>query len=391
MKLRSALLAATVMVAPVAAMAQPISGLYIGAGVGANFMPTNQSVSSVGFPGLAPGSVAAGTGSAIAGAKLHLDPGFVGVASVGYGLGNGLRFELEGNYRSNKLNKLDLVGGGKYSAGGDEMKYGVMVNALYDINLASMGVSFPVVPYVGVGAGYSWVQQRNSRFYGNTGPQAGAPAGYANQFRSNDTEGAFAYQAILGAALPIASVPGLALTLEYRFMGLAGDRTYNYQYLSPAPLPVGTATRSTVKLEDNFNHAVMVGVRYAFNAAPPPVIVPVAPPVSQAARTYLVFFDWDRADLTDRARQIIAEAAQATTKVQVTRIEVSGHTDTTGTAKYNQGLSVRRAQNVAAELVRLGVPRAAITTQGFGFSKPLVATGPGVREPQNRRVEIVLK
>jgi OOP family OmpA-OmpF porin len=88
---------------------------------------------------------------------------------------------------------------------------------------------------------------------------------------------------------------------------------------------------------------------------------------------------------------VVAQAAQATTRVQVTRIEVAGHADTSGTPRYNQGLSVRRAQNVAAELVRLGVPRQAITVQGFGDARPLVATGPGVREPQNRRVEIVLR
>jgi len=104
-----------------------------------------------------------------------------------------------------------------------------------------------------------------------------------------------------------------------------------------------------------------------------------------------VFFDWDRADLTDRARQIIAEAAQATTRVQVTRIEVAGHADRSGTPAYNQGLSQRRAQNVAAELVRLGVARQEISTQAFGESRPLVATADGVREPQNRRVEIVVR
>ena len=138
----------------------------------------------------------------------------------------------------------------------------------------------------------------------------------------------------------------------------------------------------------------MLGVRYAFNAAfppPPPAPMPAAAPQPEVARTYLVFFDWDRSDLTDRARQIIAEAAQATTRVQVTRIEAAGHTDSSGTARYNQGLSVRRAQNVAAELVRLGVPREAITTQGFGQTRPLVQTAEGVREPQNRRVEIVLR
>ncbi len=182
-------------------------------------------------------------------------------------------------------------------------------------------------------------------------------------------------------------MPGLAITAEYRFLGLEGDRTYNYQYFAP-----GVATRATIKFNEEYNHSAMIGVRYAFNAAPPPPPpAPIATPAREAARTYLVFFDWDRADLTDRARQIIAEAAQATTRVQVTRIEVSGHTDSSGTARYNQGLSVRRAQNVASELVRLGVPRQSITVQGFGETRPLVQTANGVREPQNRRVEIVLR
>ena len=109
------------------------------------------------------------------------------------------------------------------------------------------------------------------------------------------------------------------------------------------------------------------------------------------ARTYLVFFDWDRANLTARARQIVAEAASASTRVQVTRIEVAGHADRSGSDRYNQGLSVRRAQAVADELVRDGVARESITTQGFGERQPLVPTADGVREPHNRRVEIVLR
>ena len=77
--------------------------------------------------------------------------------------------------------------------------------------------------------------------------------------------------------------------------------------------------------------------------------------------------------------------------MQYTRIEVNGYTDTSGTPRYNQGLSVRRAQAVAAELVRDGVPAAAISIHGFGETNLLVPTGPGVREPQNRRVEIVIR
>jgi outer membrane protein OmpA-like peptidoglycan-associated protein len=104
-----------------------------------------------------------------------------------------------------------------------------------------------------------------------------------------------------------------------------------------------------------------------------------------------VYFDWDKATLTDRARQIIKEAAANSTSVQYTRIEVNGYTDTSGTHQYNQALSLRRAHAVQAELVRDGVPQAAITIQGFGDTNLLVPTGPGVHEPQNRRVEIIIR
>jgi outer membrane protein OmpA-like peptidoglycan-associated protein len=104
-----------------------------------------------------------------------------------------------------------------------------------------------------------------------------------------------------------------------------------------------------------------------------------------------VFFDWDRADLTERARQIIGEAAQNARRTQTTRIEVAGHADRSGTPQYNQRLSQRRADNVAAELVRQGIQRNEIAINAFGESRPLVPTADGVREPQNRRVEIVLR
>ena len=114
-------------------------------------------------------------------------------------------------------------------------------------------------------------------------------------------------------------------------------------------------------------------------------------PAPAQARTYLVFFDFNRADLTDRARQIVAEAAQNSRRVQSTRIEVAGHADRSGTPQYNQRLSERRAQAVAAELVRQGVNRGDIGVTAYGESRPLVPTADGVREPQNRRVEIVLR
>jgi outer membrane protein OmpA-like peptidoglycan-associated protein len=117
----------------------------------------------------------------------------------------------------------------------------------------------------------------------------------------------------------------------------------------------------------------------------------VVAPAPQPSRTYLVFFDWDRADLTARAKQIIADAATNAGRVSATRIEVSGHADRTGTAQYNQALSLRRAQNVASELMHDGVQQNMIDIRAYGDTKPLVPTAAGVREPQNRRVEIVIK
>ena len=96
------------------------------------------------------------------------------------------------------------------------------------------------------------------------------------------------------------------------------------------------------------------------------------------------------AGFSSRARQIIGEASTARGQ-GVTRIEVNGFTDRSGPADYNMQLSIRRANAVAAELVRRGVPRNEIVTRGFGEENNLVPTADGVREPQNRRVEIILK
>jgi outer membrane autotransporter protein len=133
------------------------------------------------------------------------------------------------------------------------------------------------------------------------------------------------------------------------------------------------------------------GIRLSFGEPPPSAAAPVAAPAPSPVRSYLVFFDWDDASLSDRARQVIAEAAAASSSVRSTRIEVNGYTDTSGTPSYNQGLSVRRAQVVAAELVRDGVAPGAIAIHGFGETHLLVPTGPGVREAQNRRVEIFIR
>ena len=361
MKLRSALVAATMMALPVAANAQAVNGLYVGAGVGINFTLNEQVKSS--------------RGNNITNLRSTVGP--AAVLSLGWGFGNGLRAELEGSYRYNQINGGTFnAGPAGSSLGGKEQKMGVMVNALYDF----VGVVPMVQPYIGVGVGYQW-----GRYQLGGGIPTGAFAGTLSSPTS--TQGAFAYQANLGAALPIASIPGLALTAEYRFMGMTGNRSYSTTVVSAA----GVRTAGSYTLNSNLNNSVLFGVRYNFGQAPAPAPAAAIAPAAQAARSYLVFFDWDKYSLSDRAKQIIKEAAENSRKVQYTRIEVNGFTDTSGTPKYNMGLSIRRANAVAAELVKNGVPRNAITAQGFGETKLLVPTGPNVREPQNRRVEIILR
>jgi len=354
MKFRIALVAATVLALPLVAKAQPITGLYIGAGGGVNIMQDEHASVSVGDT--------SGSGSL----KTRVGPALD--LTIGYGLGNGFRIELEGDYRANDFSGCS---GGCTSVSGRERKYGWMGNLLYEFDDLSPFIQ----PYVGAGAGYQWVQDKN--LSGVTSLGSGSTTG--------GTNARFAYQGIVGAAVPIAGVPGLSVTADYRFMGLVNDRSYTGVVGNPG-------VPATFKLSDDFNHTVLVGFRYAFGVAPAPVAPPAAAvPPSPITRSYLVFFDWDKATLTDRARQIVSEAAANSTKVQYTRLEVNGYTDTSGTPQYNQGLSVRRAQAVAAELVKDGVPKSAITIQGFGETHLLVPTGPGVREPQNRRVEIIIK
>ena len=313
--------------------------------------------------------------------KYGYDPGISVFGALGYGLGNGLRLEIEGDYNYATVGRLRNRGfnqGNQVNtpngSGGSNQWYGGFLNALYDFDLG-----LPVTPYLGVGVGGQEIElsARNFGFQGTQVPNSSRSAGN------------FAYQAIVGASYSLDSLaPGLALTAEYRFMGIL-PTDFGSEQLSG---PLGLTTRTKVQLNDTLSNQIMFGVRYAFNQAPPPPPpAPIVAPAPTPARSYLVFFDWDKATLTDRAQQVIREAAQNSTRVQYTRIEVTGHTDTSGSARYNQGLSVRRAQAVAAELVRDGVPQNAISIQGLGETHLLVPTGPNVREPQNRRVEIVLK
>nr|WP_321985584.1 OmpA family protein [uncultured Lichenicoccus sp.] len=353
------------------ALAQPVSGFYVGLAGGANFLQDETVRLSPAFPS----------------GKDRWDVGYAGIGSVGWGFGNGVRVELEGNYRNNDIQHF-LGTGFPTEAGGHQDNYGGMANVLFDMDI---GKSW-IYPYIGVGAGYSWTHM-DTQYAGTNYP-------YAE--RIGGTSDNLAYQAMFGVSLPVPWVVGLSMTAEYRFFSVLGPERFDGSSIGTAgafgPKPYGVA-RGNEDITSDYNHSVLLGLRYEFNPAPPP---PPGPPAESApapapSRTYLVFFDWDRSTLSDRARQIIAEAAQASTRVQTTRLEVNGYTDNSAAQPgdrgeaYNQALSVRRATAVRSELVRDGVPEAAIDIHGYGETHPLVQTAPNTREPQNRRVEIIMQ
>jgi outer membrane protein OmpA-like peptidoglycan-associated protein len=142
------------------------------------------------------------------------------------------------------------------------------------------------------------------------------------------------------------------------------------------------------------NHSVMLGLRLGLQedcetpVTPPPE--PRKPPPPVAPREFIVFFGFNKSNLTADAQKVVAEAAAAAAQYNAEQVVVIGHADTVGSPRYNIELSERRAESVRAELVRMGVPAARIATSGRGESDPMVATDDNVREPQNRRASITI-
>jgi len=136
---------------------------------------------------------------------------------------------------------------------------------------------------------------------------------------------------------------------------------------------------------NGFVHAMMVVDRSLAGpvAAQPPMAAAPAP-----ARDYLVFFNFDSAQLTENGRDIVRSAAEGARQQGIRIFQIVGHADRSGSDRYNQALSMRRAETVARELQQMGFDRRDMFIGAKGESEPLVPTADGVREPQNRRVTI---
>jgi len=117
---------------------------------------------------------------------------------------------------------------------------------------------------------------------------------------------------------------------------------------------------------------------------------PAAPQVAAASETFIVYFDWDSAAVDRSGDRVIDEAVTAANSLGIADFSITGHADRSGSDDYNLNLSLRRADNVKAALIARGVDEAGISVAGRGEAEPAIVTDDGVREPANRRVEIIL-
>ena len=335
--------AAALAMLPVVSQAQSLQypGFYVGAAGGLNWLLNNSYPANVNTLGV---QTTPQVNSSYA-------MGWAAGGMIGYDF-LGPRVEIEGMYRENQ-GTLSIP---SVPATFDSTlsQVSVMANLLYDFNVGGM-----LVPYVGAGAGIAFINART----------AGSWA----------TNTQFAYQAILGVGYNID--PMFRINLEGRFYGTTNPTFNNTGVISGVPF---TATT----MPQNYNLSLMASVQVRFGA---PVVVTAPPPPEVKTTSFMVFFDWDRSNLSAQALNTIKQAANAFKTTGSARITATGHTDKSGPENYNMALSLRRANAVKDALVREGVPATAISVIGKGESQPLVPTADGVREPQNRRVEIVLQ
>jgi len=358
--------------------AQAGDGLYVGAGLGLSSSPDV-------------------TASGTSGGKVVFDNSTMGAAVVGYDYGTNWRAEAEISRRAAGLKSVAAT-----AASGEALATSLMVNAIYDLDVDSV-----VKPYVGVGVGLADVNIKN-----------GTPFGGSS---INKSDSVTAAQGIVGASYAMNDK-----------IDLFGD--YRYYKTAKADFTTAVGTKTSM---DFTAHSAMVGLRFSFGGSAgmnpsqaeaassldsqttqlvenepkeSPLTQP-APPAPQAAKVepvvvaeaavdaipertlptaYTVFFDLNKADLKPEGHKIIETVAQNAKAMKLTRMDLTGHTDSSGDDKYNVGLSKRRAEAVRAAFVALGFDEAEIMVLAKGETSPIVKTPDGKYAPKNRRVEIVL-
>jgi outer membrane protein OmpA-like peptidoglycan-associated protein/opacity protein-like surface antigen len=322
-------------------------------------------------------------------AKVDHNYGYDVGGTVGYDFGM-FRIETEVAYKSanvdsftstlripayNSAGALVSSNPGTYSyAGGKTTALSFMLNGLLDF-----GDDDGLQGFVGGGVGVARIKA--DKYALNT---------YGSFLNDSDT--VLAWQAVAGIRAPITDK--IDASLKYRFFNADNvklvdvtGRTFDGRFRShsimggftmnfgepPAPPPAPPAP-----------------VPEPVAPPPPPAPEPVAPPPPPVCSPgpFIVFFEWDKSDITPEAASILDNAIGQYANCGSANVLLAGHADKSGAPKYNVALSQRRADAVKAYFVAHAIPDSVITEQAFGESKPRVDTADGVREVQNRRVEI---
>jgi OmpA-OmpF porin, OOP family len=258
-------------------------------------------------------------------------------------------------------------------AGGRTSALSFMLNGLLDF-----GDNDSLNGFVGGGVGVARVK---SNFALNTNGRSFL----------NDSDTGLAWQVLAGVRAPLAGnwdvglkyrffnapnidlvdANGRANSTKYRSHSILGSLIYNFGEPAPVAVPVVATPDQPPVVEQ-----------------PPVVDTPVVQAPVCAPGPYIVFFDWDRADITAEASGILDNAVASYGNCGSAQVMLAGHADKSGKPSYNVGLSERRNANVRSYLAGKGIPDSVIAAQAFGEGSPRVETADGVRELQNRRVEV---
>ena len=313
---------------------------------------------------------------------------------VGYDFGP-VRLEAEASYREADVDQVAiglagfpggaagrLVGAQTAAARGDVNALSFMVNALADF-----GPDDGLQGFVGGGVGVARTEM-TARI-----TQSGAPG-------LDDSDSGFAWQLLAGIRAPLNdkwdvglkyrlfNVDSVELTDRagrvvddnFRSHSILGTLTYNFGEPAAPPPP---ATQQC------WNGTTILATETcpARPTPPTPVTPTPTPPVCNTG-PYIVFFEWDKSDITADAANILNNAVTQYANCGSASVMLAGHADRSGAASYNVGLSQRRNVAVRNYLTGRGIPDARISSEAFGETQNRVPTADGVRELQNRRVEV---
>ncbi len=281
---------------------------------------------------------------------IEFDNRWGGMGTVGFAFDNRMRLEFEAGYRNNDIDRIDTVA----INDGELNEWSGFFNGHYD-------------------------QPIGQRWNISFGAGVGADSVRFDDALSEDTDTVFAAQGIVGLVYQVG--PHWDIMLNYRYLW-ANDPEFTNVFGDTDNMEIA-------------KHTVTLGFRYGYDSVAPPPPPPAAPPPPPAEPSkptqFIIFFGWDKCDITAEADRVLGEAASTAKSEGTAAVRIVGHTDTSGSPAYNQRLSECRSGAAKTNMVGKGIPEGAISTSGKGESDLMVQTGDGVKEPQNRRATVDLE